>query len=96
MSAVTAIGWFASALAISMFFPQLIRTYRFGFDGSIVTIILATLNGAAWVAYGLLRGDMTIVVCNSLLGSSAFLIFLRWAVDGRRNRSDRSPVTNVG
>lgn len=88
MDATTAIGWFASALAISMFFPQLIRTYRFGFDGSIVTIILATLNGAAWVTYGSLRSDMTIVVCNALLGSSAFAIFLKWAAEGRRTARD--------
>ena len=83
MSGTTALGWFASFLAISMFVPQLIRTYRFGFEGSIATIIVATFNGAAWVAYGVLRGDMTIVVCNALLGSSAFAIFMKWAVERR-------------
>lgn len=87
MSTVTALGWFASALAISMFLPQLIRTYRFGFDGSIATIILATCNGAAWVAYGALRGDLTILVCNALLGSSALAIFLKWALEQRRTTS---------
>ncbi|MGN6161382.1 MAG: hypothetical protein ACTHOG_06705 [Marmoricola sp.] len=83
MSATTALGWFASLLAISMFLPQLIRTYRVGFEGSIGTIVLGSTNGAAWVLYGILRGDPVIVVCNLLLGSCAFAILVRWALDRR-------------
>lgn len=66
-----------------MFLPQLVRTYTRGFDGSIATIALALCNGIAWIGYGALRGDLTIVVCNVLLGSSALSIIVRWALDRR-------------
>lgn len=83
MSATTALGWLASLLATSMFVPQLIRTYRVGFDGSVGTMVLGLCNGIAWTVYGALRHDPAIVVCNTLLGSSALAILLRWAADRR-------------
>jgi len=89
VSATTALGWFASLLAISMFLPQLVRTYRVGFDGSIATIVLALCNGIAWTVYGSLRGDPAIVVCNALFSSSALAILVRWATDRRQARQLR-------
>ena len=83
MSATTALGWLASLLATSMFLPQLVRTYRVGFDGSVGTMVLALGNGVAWTIYGALRHDPAIVVCNTLLASSTLAILLRWAADRR-------------
>lgn len=81
MSATTALGWFASLLAISMFLPQLVRTYRRGFEGSIGTIVIALCNGAAWTLYGALRHDSVIVICNALLSASTLAILGRWVAD---------------
>ena len=83
MSATTALGWFASLLAISMFLPQLIRTYRLGFEGSLGTIVIGLCNGLAWTVYGVLRHDPVIVVCNALLSASTVAILARWAADRR-------------
>ena len=83
MTATTALGWFASLLAISMFLPQLVRTYRVGFEGSVGTIVIGLCNGLAWTVYGILRHDPVIVVCNALLSASTVAILVRWASDRR-------------
>lgn len=95
MSATTALGWLASLLATSMFVPQLIRTYRVGFDGSVGTMVLGLCNGIAWTIYGALRHDPAIVVCNTLLGSSALAILLRWAADRRPPAVQVEPVRQL-
>lgn len=90
MSATTALGWFASLLAISMFLPQLVRTFRLGFEGSIGTIVIALGNGIAWTVYGALRHDSVIVICNALLSASTMAILGRWAAD--RGSATDAPV----
>ena len=88
MSATTALGWLASLLATSMFLPQLIRTYRMGFEGSVGTMVLALGNGLAWSLYGILRNDPAIVACNAIIASSTLAILLRAA-------ADRRPATDI-
>jgi uncharacterized protein with PQ loop repeat len=67
---VNKIGWFASFMAIAMFFSYLdqIRLNLSGQPGSIILPIVTTINCTAWVLYGSLKAikDWPIILCNSL------------------------------
>ena len=62
------IGWFASIMAIAMYFSFIdqIRLNLSGHPGSVILPVIATINGVAWVAYSSLKipKDWPIFVCN--------------------------------
>lgn len=65
---VNAIGWFASLMAISMYFSyidQIILNLN-GNPGSIILPIITTINCTAWTCYGYLKTkkDWPIILCN--------------------------------
>jgi len=66
---VTLIGVLAAVLTTSCWAPQLRRTLRRGTASDFAWPYLALLlvGVAGWCAYGLLRGDLVIVVSNSLV-----------------------------
>ncbi|MCC2645716.1 MAG: hypothetical protein K0R94_1494 [Burkholderiales bacterium] len=65
---VNKVGWFASILAITMYFSyidQIVRNLS-GIKGSVILPITTTLNCSAWVLYGALKKkrDWPIIACN--------------------------------
>jgi uncharacterized protein with PQ loop repeat len=75
---VTVFGVLGSITAASLFFPQVIRSYRSGKTHDIewFGIIIGMVNGVFWVAYGILRGDPFIYVTNAVLFVGAFLLMV--------------------
>ena len=77
---INRIGWFASVMAIAMYFSyidQILRNID-GTKGSIILPIITTINCTAWVLYAGLkpRKDWPIIVCNApgiVLGTIAAL-----------------------
>lgn len=65
---VTKIGWFASLMAIVMYFSYIdqIRLNLSGQPGSIVLPIMTTINCLAWAIYGFfkIKKDWPIIICN--------------------------------
>ncbi|MEK7546811.1 MAG: hypothetical protein AAB536_01380 [Patescibacteria group bacterium] len=65
---VERIGWFASMMAIAMYFSFIdqIRLNLSGHPGSLILPIIAAINGAAWTTYGsfLEKKSWPIIVCN--------------------------------
>ncbi len=84
---VNKIGWFASIMAMAMYFSYIdqIRLNVSGHPGSIILPIITTINGSAWVTYGLLKStkDWPIIACNIpaiILGIiTAFTAIVRFA-----------------
>lgn len=65
---VNRIGWFASCMAIAMYFSYIdqIRLNLSGQTGSVILPIITTINCTAWVFYGALKTkrDWPIITCN--------------------------------
>lgn len=65
---INRIGWFASFMAIAMYFSYIdqIMLNVTGQTGSVILPIVTTINCTAWVAYGSLkiRKDWPIIACN--------------------------------
>lgn len=65
---VNKIGWFASCMAIVMYFSYIdqIRLNLSGHPGSLILPIITTINCSAWSVYGLYKSkkDWPIIVCN--------------------------------
>lgn len=79
------VGWLGSALVISLFLPQLVRTWRHGSAGaSPVTPLMGALCQATWCLYGVLRHDMVLIVCNAVSCFFAAAILVRFGLDARR------------
>jgi uncharacterized protein with PQ loop repeat len=65
---VNAIGWFASLMAICMYFSYIdqIMLNLNGNPGSTILPIITTINCTAWTSYGYLKAvkDWPIIICN--------------------------------
>jgi uncharacterized protein with PQ loop repeat len=65
---INRIGWFASTMAIAMYFSYIdqIRLNLSGHQGSLVLPIMTAINCAAWTLYGSSKTikDWPIIVCN--------------------------------
>jgi uncharacterized protein with PQ loop repeat len=65
---VNRIGWFASLMAIAMYFSyidQIILNLR-GQTGSVILPVVTSINCAAWTTYGFLKSkkDWPLITCN--------------------------------
>lgn len=79
------VGWLGSALAISLFLPQFLRTWRHGSaGGTVVTPLVGSVCQATWCLYGVLRHDPVLVVCNAVSCCFAVGILVRFGLDARR------------
>lgn len=79
------VGWLGSALAISLFLPQFVRTWRYGSrGGSFVTPLMGSICQATWCLYGVLRHDLVLIVCNAVSWCFAVGILVRFGLDARR------------
>jgi uncharacterized protein with PQ loop repeat len=85
VTATAMVGWLGSALVIALFLPQLVRTWRFGSSGgSFATPLMGAICQAVWCAYGILRADAILIVCNAVSCTFACAILVRFAIDHRR------------
>ncbi|HOB18837.1 MAG TPA: SemiSWEET transporter [Candidatus Methanoculleus thermohydrogenotrophicum] len=75
MDPVTALGLAAGTLTTLSFAPQVFRAWRTRStaDLSLAMLILLLTGILLWLAYGLVKGDLAIIVAN---GATAILIGL--------------------
>ena len=71
-------GLLGSITAASIFFPQVLASYRSKNTHSLVLsgILIGMLNGIFWIVYGILKQDPFIYVTNTLLFVGAFLLLI--------------------
>lgn len=68
MTAVTILGYIASACTMTAFLPQVLKTWktRSSADLSLGMYGLLTSGAALWLSYGLLIGDGPVIVTNGV------------------------------
>lgn len=66
MTWVTVLGLVAAALTTAAYVPQVVKTWRSGSsaDLSLGTFSMLTSGITAWLAYGILIGDLPIIAAN--------------------------------
>lgn len=69
MTSLDALGLVATSFTTASFAPQAWRIWRTrDVSGiSLVTYLILTLGLALWLIYGLLKGDLPLVVANSVM-----------------------------
>ncbi|WP_438008888.1 SemiSWEET transporter [Sorangium sp. So ce321] len=80
---VTALGLVAASLTTISFLPQVLRTLRTRDTSSISVGMYATLvtGVGLWLIYGLLTGDVPIIIANAItfvLSGMVFILKLRY------------------
>ena len=86
---ITLVGVAASGCTMVSFVPQVVKTWRSGSseDLSLGMYLLLTAGTVLWLSYGLLRGDLPIVITNAVLLVLMGSVLGQMAVHRRR----RSP-----
>ena len=69
MSFVTVLGLFSSFLTVSAYLPQVLKSWKSGEtkDLSLKTFGTFCVASALWITYGVLKGDLAIIVTNAIL-----------------------------
>ncbi len=69
MQALDVLGLVASAFTTSSFVPQVWRTWKTrDVSGiSLPTYLIITVGLALWLVYGVLRGDLPLIVANAVM-----------------------------
>lgn len=69
MDSLDMLGLAATCLTTSSFVPQVVRTWKTrDVSGiSLPTYVIITLGLALWLVYGWLRGDLPLIVANSMM-----------------------------
>lgn len=99
MSLIECIGLAAAALTTGAFFPQVVKTWRAksAEDVSLVTFGALCCGVFLWLVYGLLIGDLAIILANGITLPAALSIYglaLRYRRrDARRAGEDESSST---
>lgn len=79
MDSISLLGIAAGTLTTASFLPQVVKTYRsrHAKDISFFMFLLLFIGIILWVAYGVVRGDMPVVLANavSFVLVSAILFF---------------------
>ncbi len=79
MDSTSLLGIAAGTLTTASFLPQVVKTYRsrHAKDISLFMFILLFVGIILWVAYGVIRGDMPVILANavSFVLVSAILFF---------------------
>ena len=86
MSGVTLLGLAAAALTTAAFVPQVVKAWRSGSsaDLSLGMYALFTTGIVLWLAYGLLIGDLPIIVANVVTLALVLSILVHIVRFGRR------------
>lgn len=96
---ITAVGLIAALFTTTSFLPQVVKTWRTKSAGDLSLVMYAVLSAGVllWAVYGLLIGDLPIVVANlvtlSLAGSILFFILRdknRPVVDSEASHQDEA------
>jgi len=74
MAAVDILGYSACAITALTFLPQVIKTWKekSAKNVSLLMFIIAAVNEVMWIAYGVMRDDMVIIVTNVIMICMAF------------------------
>ena len=86
MTSLDILGLVATCFTTSSFVPQVWRTWRTrDVSGiSLVTYLVLTVGLALWLTYGLFKGDLPLVVANSVMVLLTASITLMKIAYGRR------------
>jgi MtN3 and saliva related transmembrane protein len=79
MDWTTAIGFFAAFITTAAYLPQSIKTIRTKHtkDLSFLMILFQVIGQSSWLAYGIIRTDIVIILANtlSLLLAAVILVY---------------------
>jgi MtN3 and saliva related transmembrane protein len=81
MDSTTILGYTASAVTVFTFLPQVLKTWkeRSAKNVSLMMFVIAIANEILWIAYGVLRDDMVIIITNIVMMCMAsIMIFLKF------------------
>jgi MtN3 and saliva related transmembrane protein len=81
MTGVDILGYGACAVTALTFLPQVVKTWKekSAKNVSLLMFIIAFINEVMWIAYGVLRNDMVIVVTNVIMISMcSVMLYLKW------------------
>jgi MtN3 and saliva related transmembrane protein len=69
MTGVDILGYAACAVTALTFLPQVIKTWKekSAKNVSLLMFLIAFINEVMWIAYGVLRNDMVIIVTNVIM-----------------------------
>jgi MtN3 and saliva related transmembrane protein len=69
MTGVDILGYAACAVTALTFLPQVIKTWKekSAKNVSLMMFLIAFANEVMWIAYGVLRNDMVIIVTNVIM-----------------------------
>lgn len=69
MNGVDILGYAACAVTALTFLPQVIKTWKekSAKNVSLMMFIIAFVNEIMWIAYGVMRDDMVIIVTNVIM-----------------------------
>ncbi len=74
MAAVDILGYSACAVTALTFLPQVVKTWKekSAKNVSLLMFVIAAVNEVMWIAYGVMRDDMVIIVTNAIMIVMAF------------------------
>lgn len=69
MSGTDILGYTACAVTSLTFLPQVVKTWKekSAKNVSLMMFLIAFVNEVMWIAYGVLRNDMVIIVTNVIM-----------------------------
>lgn len=69
MTVIDVLGYSACAVTALTFLPQVLKTWKekSAKNVSLLMFIIAFINEVMWIAYGVLRDDMVIIVTNVIM-----------------------------
>ncbi len=69
MTGTNILGYAACAVTAMTFLPQVIKTWqeKSAKNVSLMMFIIAFINEVMWIAYGVLKNDMVIVITNVIM-----------------------------
>lgn len=78
MTGVDILGYGACAVTALTFLPQVLKTWKekSARNVSLMMFIIAFTNEIMWIAYGVLRNDMVIVVTNVIMITMCSIMIL--------------------
>ena len=80
MDSTTILGYTASAVTVFTFLPQVIKTWKEKKkkNVSLLMFVIAIANEILWIAYGVRRDDMVIILTNVVMMCMAsVMIYLK-------------------
>ena len=100
MNWITALGLVAATLTTVAFLPQVIKTWRMksAEDLSLGTFGILCTGVACWLAYGLLIGDLPIILANAVtlvLAGSVLVLAIIYKWRASQNSSEASSSTST-